>query len=74
MRVPLRPSLRRIYSDGDTVIVHFDAHGVARSGEPYDNSYAWILQMSGGKIVRAYAFFDALEFDALWTRVEPAQT
>lgn len=71
MLVPLRPKVRRIYSDGDTVIVHFDAHGVARGGEPYDNSYAWILQMAGGRIVRAYAFFDAIEFNALWTRVKP---
>jgi ketosteroid isomerase-like protein len=71
MLVPLRPKVRRIYSDGDTVIVHFDAHGVARGGEPYDNSYAWILQMAEGRIVRAYAFFDAIEFNELWTRVKP---
>ena len=68
---PLRPKVRRIYSDGDTVIVHFDAHGVARGGEPYDNSYAWILEMADGRILRAYAFFDAIAFDALWTRVKP---
>jgi ketosteroid isomerase-like protein len=71
MLVPLRPDVRHIYSDGDTVIVHFDAHGVARGGEPYDNSYAWILRMAGGRIIRANAFFDAIEFNALWTRVKP---
>ena len=72
MLVPLRPGLRHIYSDGDTVIVHFDAHGIARGGGPYDNSYAWILQMANGRIIRAYAFFDAIEFNALWTRVQPS--
>jgi hypothetical protein len=53
------------------VIVHFDAHGVDRGGKPYDNSYAWLLKMSGGKIVRAHAFFDAIEFNELWIRVRP---
>ena len=72
MIVPLRPTLRRIYADGDTVIVHFDAHGVARGGKPYDNSYVWLLQMAGGRIVRAYAYFDAIAFNELWTRVKPA--
>jgi ketosteroid isomerase-like protein len=71
MLVPLRPKVRHIYSDGDTVIVHFDGHGVARGGEPYDNSYAWILQMADGRIVRAHAFFDAIGFNALWIRVKP---
>lgn len=72
MMVPLRPTIHRIYSDGDTVIVHFDAHGVARGGEPYNNSYAWLLQMHGGQIVRAHAFFDAIAFNELWIRVKPA--
>ena len=71
MLVPLKPRVRNIYSDGDTVIVHFDAHGVARGGKPYDNSYAWLLELSGGRIVRAYAFFDAIEFNELWIGVSP---
>lgn len=73
MLVPLRPGKRRFYADGDTVIVYFDAHGVARGGRPYDNTYAWLLQLSGGRIVRANAFFDAIKFDELWIRIKPAK-
>ncbi len=73
MLVPLRPGKRRFYADGDTVIVYFDAHGVARGGRPYDNSYAWILQMLDGRIIEANAFFDAVKFDELWVRVKPAR-
>jgi hypothetical protein len=41
MSVPLRPEIRNLYADGDTVIVFFDARGTARDGKPYANTYAW---------------------------------
>lgn len=74
MREPLKPTIRRIYTDGDAVIVFFDASGTARDGKPYVNTYAWFLDMRDGKVVAASAFFDSLEFNELWTRVRPAAT
>jgi ketosteroid isomerase-like protein len=71
MRSPLVPEVRRLYADGDTVIVFFDAAGTARDGKPYSNTYAWFLQMRDGKIVRVHAFFDSLSFNDLWQRVTP---
>ena len=62
-----------IYSDGDTVIAHLDAAGVANDGKPYANTYVWILTMRGDKAVRVTAFFDSIAFDELWRRVSPAQ-
>lgn len=38
MREPLKPAIRRIYADGDTVIVFFDARSTARDGKPYVNT------------------------------------
>ena len=73
MSAPLKPEIRRIYADGDTVIAFFDAKGTARDGKPYANTYAWFLQMRDGKIVAAFAFFDSLEFNQLWTRVVPGE-
>lgn len=72
MRDPLKPTIRRIYADGDAVIVFFDAAGTARDGKPYVNTYAWFLDLRDGKVVAASAFFDSLEFNELWTRVTPA--
>ena len=68
----LKPSIRNIYSDGDTVIVFFDASGTTRDGKPYANTYAWFLDMRDGKVVKAFAFFDSLAFNDLWKRVSPA--
>jgi uncharacterized protein len=67
----LKPVIRNIYCDGDTVIVFFDADGTARDGKPYANTYAWFLDLRDGRIVKAFAFFDSLEFNYLWQRVSP---
>jgi len=69
MHTRLIPTVRRLYAEGDTVIAFFDAQGTARDGKPYANTYAWILEMKDGKIVRAHAFFDSIEFDDFWKRV-----
>jgi ketosteroid isomerase-like protein len=71
MRESLKPSIREIFSDGDWVIVVFDATALARDDGRYTNTYAWFLQMQDCKIVNATAFFDSKAFDALWQRVMP---
>jgi ketosteroid isomerase-like protein len=71
MREPLKPMIRRIYTDGDTVIVFFDAKGIARDGQAYVNTYAWFLEMRDGRVISASAFFDSLVFNEFWTRVTP---
>lgn len=71
MTTALRPEVRHLYADGDTVVAFFDARGVARDGKPYENTYAWFLTMREGRIVRAFAFFDSVAFNELWTRVPP---
>lgn len=67
----LRPDVRATYADGDTVIVLFDARGMARDGLPYENTYAWFLELCDGEIVSAIAFFDSIRFNELWRRVSP---
>lgn len=71
MSVGLKPKIHAIYADGPTVIVHFDAAGTAKDGKPYTNTYAWFLDLDGGRIVKATAFYDAIAFNDLWTRVQP---
>jgi ketosteroid isomerase-like protein len=69
MSVGLKPTIRQMYTDGDTVIVFFDASGTAKDGIPYANTYAWFLQLRDGKIINASAFFDSIAFNELWRRV-----
>jgi ketosteroid isomerase-like protein len=69
---PFRPSrVRSIHADGDTVIVVWDGRGVANDGQPYENSYAWIMRLADGKVVDGTAFYDSISFNELWDRVRP---
>jgi uncharacterized protein len=74
MREPLKPSITRLYADGNSVVVFFDARGTARDGKPYVNTYAWFLELRDGKVIAASAFFDSIEFNELWSRVTPVAT
>ncbi len=71
MSIGLKPVIREMHADGSSVIILFDAAGTAKDGKPYVNTYAWFLDMTAGKIVKASAFFDSIAFNDLWTRVQP---
>jgi ketosteroid isomerase-like protein len=69
---PFRPTtIRSITADGDTVIVVWDGCGVANDGQPYSNSYAWIMRLVDGQVVDGTAFYDSISFNDLWQRVQP---
>lgn len=69
---PVRPVARKVWADGDHVIVNWDGEGVARDGAAYRNSYAWIMRMQDGKAVEVTAFLDLVPYDDVLRRV-PAQ-
>jgi hypothetical protein len=51
---PSRPvTIRAVYADGDTVIVIWDGRGIASDGQPYQNSYAWIMKLADAKSLTA---------------------
>jgi ketosteroid isomerase-like protein len=69
---PFRPTtIRSITADGDTVVVVWDGHGVANDGQPYANSYAWIMRLADGQVVDGTAFYDSISFNDLWNRIQP---
>ncbi len=55
-------------AEGDTVVVLWDGHAVAKDGQPYDNRYCWVMRMEGGKVKEAVAFFDSQMLTDLWQR------
>jgi hypothetical protein len=73
MSVGLTPTLRAICADGDRVVVFFDGRGTARDGTPYSNTYFWLFELHEGKVTRAFAMFDSIEFNDFWSRVSPAE-
>ena len=71
---PFRPvNIRAIYEDegSSTVIVVWDGQGTTTAGTTYQNTYAWFLTLSGGKVVDGTAFYDSIAFNELWDSVTP---
>ena len=55
LSIPLVPTVRGLYADGDMVIVLWDGAAMARDGKSYENTYSWYLKMRDGKIISATA-------------------
>jgi len=69
---PFRPvHLRAIYDDKDNsaVIVVWDGQGTTTAGTTYQNTYAWFMTLSGGKVSDGTAFYDSIAFNELWDSV-----
>ena len=69
--VPLRPTVRGVWAEGDTVIVRWSGDAVRNDDQPYHNEYAWFFRMRDGKAVEVTAFFDLPAYDAVLDRVRP---
>lgn len=66
---PLRPVSRRVWADGDYVIVNWVGETTAADGAPYRNTYAWIMRLENGRAVEVNAFLDLMPYDDLLRRV-----
>ena len=70
LSTPIRPTIRELYTAGDTVIAWWDGVATARDGQPYRNSYAWIMTLREDRVVRVVAFLDTAALNELLERVQ----
>ncbi|MGF7150277.1 hypothetical protein FHS96_003935 [Sphingomonas zeicaulis] len=61
---PLKPTVRRVWADGDDVLVHWDGTAPLADGSTYRNSYLWIMTVRSGRVVAVTAFLDNAAFKA----------
>ncbi|SHM00329.1 nuclear transport factor 2 family protein [Phytopseudomonas punonensis] len=74
LSTPIRPVSKQVWADGDHVIIQWDGTGVARDGQPYSNSYAWIFRMREDKAYEVTAYLDLTPYDDVLQRIPaPAQ-
>jgi ketosteroid isomerase-like protein len=70
----IRPAIRSLWAEGDTVIALWDGNATALDGQAYNNTYCWITRIVNGSIREAFAFFDAPPLIDLWSRVPDPST
>ncbi len=69
LTAPLTPTVRRIWSDGDDVLVHWDGSAPLADGSTYRNTYLWIMTVRGDRVTRVTAFLDNAAFKAALAKV-----
>lgn len=69
LSTPIRPVAKRIWAEGDHVIINWDGEALARDGKPYTNSYVWIMRMEGGRAAEVTAFLDLVAYDDVLRRI-----
>lgn len=61
---PLKPTVRKVWADGDDVLVHWDGAAPLKDGSQYRNTYMWVMTVRDRKIVAVTAFLDNATFKA----------
>lgn len=64
LTTPLKPTVRRIWADGEDVLVHWDGSAELFNGTTYRNSYLWIMTVKDDRVVAVTAFLDIPIFKA----------
>lgn len=54
----LKSELRRVYCDGDTVLIEMTNRGKLFNGRDYENEYCFVFEIEGGKIRRVREYVD----------------
>lgn len=65
----VRPTVRNIWSKGDTVAVQWDGEATARDGRPYRNRYVWVFRMRGDRAAEVTAYLDLVPYDDVLRRI-----
>ena len=55
---PVRCQVRKIISEGGTVVVQWHGEAPTRSGRPYLQESCWVIQVEGETIKEVYGYFD----------------
>ncbi len=54
----MQTEIRRVYGDGDTVLMELTNRGQTAKGRQYENEYCFVLEFEGGKIRRVREYTD----------------
>lgn len=66
---PLAVTSRGIWADGADVIARIDSTGMAKDGNPYANSYLYILTMENQKVIAGIEWLDLFAYYDIVDRV-----
>jgi ketosteroid isomerase-like protein len=57
----LKTEIRRVYGEGDTVVMELTNRGQTAKGKQYENEYCFVVEFENGKIRRAREYTDTVK-------------
>jgi ketosteroid isomerase-like protein len=63
----LKTEIRRVYGDGDTVVMELSNSGQTAKGRQYDNEYCFVLEFEGGKVRRVREYTDTAKVKEIFS-------
>jgi uncharacterized protein len=63
----LKTEIRRVYGDGDTVLMELTNRGQTAKGKQYENEYCFVLEFEGGKIRRVREYTDSAKVKEIFS-------
>jgi len=63
---PPTPTVINLIAEGDTVVIQWVGNGTTKTGQPYNNSYCYVVQIKNGRIVRGTAYLDTELVRSIW--------
>jgi uncharacterized protein len=63
---PPTPTVINLIAEGDTVVIQWEGKGTTKGGQPYNNSYCYVVQVENGGILRGTAYLDTELVRSIW--------
>jgi uncharacterized protein len=63
---PPTPTLLNLIAEGDVVVIQWVGKGTTKAGQPYNNSYCYVVHMENGKVIRGTAYLDTELVRSIW--------
>ena len=63
---PPTPTVMNLIAEGDTVVSEWGGKGTTKTGQPYNNSYCYVVQIENGRIIRGTAYLDTELVRSIW--------
>jgi uncharacterized protein len=71
---PLVAKIVDVRAAGDKVFLQWEGTAKTTDGRPYEQTYCWVLTMSGGEVVEALAYLDTELVSAVLSTSAQAET
>jgi len=63
---PPTPAVLNLIAEGDTVVIQWMGKGTTKTGQLYNNSYCYVVQIENSSIIRGTAYLDTELVRAIW--------